>query len=58
MPAILDPVRLGQFLRDIDGYQGSPSVTVALKLLPLVFCRPGELRGAKWTDIDLEKADQ
>jgi integrase len=57
MPAILDPVKLGRLLRDIDGYPGSPSVVAALKLLPLLFCRPGELRGAKWADIDLEKAE-
>jgi integrase len=57
MPAILDPVKLGQLLRDIDGYRGSPSVTAALKLLPMLFCRPGELRAAKWADIDLERAE-
>jgi integrase len=57
MAAIVDPVRFGQLLRDIDHYPGSPSVVAALKLLPLVFCRPGELRGAKWADIDLEKAE-
>ncbi|MDR2450840.1 MAG: integrase arm-type DNA-binding domain-containing protein [Candidatus Accumulibacter sp.] len=57
MPAILDPVKLGKLLRDIDGYRGSPSVTAALRLLPLLFCRPGELRAAKWEDIDLEKAE-
>jgi integrase len=57
MPAILDPVKLGQLLRDIDGYQGSPSVTAALKLLPMLFCRPGELRAARWADINLDAAE-
>jgi integrase len=57
MPAIVAPVRLGQLLRDIDGYHGSPAVTSALKLLPLMFCRPGELRAAKWSDINLDKAE-
>jgi integrase len=57
MPAILDPVKLGRLLRDIDSCQGQPSVRAALRLLPMLFCRPGELRGAKWADIDLEKAE-
>jgi integrase len=55
MAAILDPVKFGRLLRDIDAYQGQPSVRAALRLLPLLFVRPGELRGAKWADIDLEK---
>jgi integrase len=57
MAAIIDPVRLGQLLRDIEHYPGSPSVCAALKLLPLVFVRPGELRAARWADIDLDKAE-
>jgi integrase len=57
MPAIINPVKFGQLLRDIDRYHGSPSVASALKLLPMVFCRPGELRNAKWADIDLGKAE-
>jgi integrase len=57
MPAILDPMKFGQLLRDIDGYQGSLSVVAALKLLPLVFCRPGELRAMQWKDVDLLKAE-
>lgn len=40
MPAILDPVRLGQLLRDIDAYTGQPAVRAALRLLPMLFCRP------------------
>jgi len=50
---IKDPKQLGQLLRDIDAYAGSPMVKTALRLLPLVFTRPGEFRSAKWTDIDL-----
>jgi integrase len=57
MAAIIEPVRLGQLLRNIDHYPGSPSVVAALKLLPLLFCRPGELRGARWADIDLGKGE-
>jgi integrase len=57
MAAILDPARVGQLLRDIDGYRGQPPVCAALRLLPLVFVRPGELRSARWKDIDLDAAE-
>lgn len=53
--AITDPKRLGSLLRDIDNYTGHFSTVCALKLAPLVFVRPGELRAAKWADIDLER---
>lgn len=52
-PAITDPVRLGELLRAIDGYSGSPVTVAALKLAPMLLCRPGELRNARWADIDL-----
>jgi integrase len=55
--SITDPVRAGELLRSIDAYRGSPEVVAALNLLPLVFVRPGELRAAKWADIDLDKAE-
>jgi integrase len=55
--AITDPRRIGQLLRAIDGYQGQPTVMAALKLAPLLFVRPGELRGAEWTELDLEGAE-
>jgi integrase len=57
MAAITDPVMVGELLRSIDAYRGSPEVMAALNLLPLVFVRPGELRAAKWADIDLDKAE-
>ena len=38
--------------RSIDDYTGSPIVRAALRLLPLVFVRPVELRHARWSDID------
>ena len=41
-------------MQDIQGCQGHYTVVCALKLAPLVFVRPSELRGAKWEDIDLE----
>ena len=52
--AITDPKQAAELLRTIDGYQGSFIALCALKLAPLVFVRPGELRAAKWQDFDLE----
>lgn len=54
--AITDPVQVGELLRAIDGFTGQPVTLAALKLAPLVFVRPGELRQAKWTEIDLDGA--
>jgi integrase len=53
-PAITDPAKVGALLRAIEGYPGQPSVAYALRLLPLVFVRPGELRGARWVEFDLD----
>ena len=55
--AITDPKRTGELLRMIDGYQGTFPVNCALRLAPLFFVRPGELRSAKWADVDLEAAE-
>ena len=52
--AITDPAQLSPLLRAIDGYQGSATVAAALKLAPLLFVRPGELRQAEWSEIDLK----
>jgi integrase len=54
--AITEPVRLGELLRAIKGYKGGPIVRAALQLAPMLFQRPGELRGAAWTEIDLDGA--
>lgn len=51
-PAILDPVKFSQLLRDIDNYKGGYTTNYALKILPHVFTRPIELLTAKWSDID------
>lgn len=56
MASTTDPVRVGEILRMFDGFKGSYQVMQALKLAPLVFTRPGELRQAKWKDIDLDAA--
>ena len=55
--AITDPVRVGQLLLKLDAYSGTPQVCAALRLSPLVFVRPGELRSARWEDIDLDAAE-
>ena len=55
--AITDPVEIGALLRAIDKYDGRPETLAALKLAPLVFVRPSELRGAEWTEIDMDKAE-
>ena len=52
--AIVDPAKVARLMQDIYGYQGHYTVVYALKLAPLVFVRPSELRGAKWADIDLD----
>ncbi|OJU22846.1 MULTISPECIES: tyrosine-type recombinase/integrase [unclassified Sphingomonas] len=50
--AILEPKRVGELLRAIDGYDGRPENRFALQLAPHVFLRPGELRKATWSEID------
>ncbi len=50
--AIIDPKELGHLLTAIDGYQGTITTCAALKLSPLLFCRPGELRHLEWTEIN------
>ncbi len=55
--AITDPKGIGELLRAIDGYQGHLVTRSALRLAPLVFVRPGELRAAEWSEIDLECAE-
>ena len=55
--AITDPEIIGGLLRAIDDYQGQFVTKCALRLAPLVFVRPGELRKAEWTEIDLDKAE-
>lgn len=56
-PAIVEPKRIAELLRAIDGYSGQPVTHIALKLAPLVFVRPGELRMAEWSEVNLETAE-
>ncbi len=55
--AITKPDEVGALLRAIDSYSGQPCTEAALKLAPLVFVRPGELRAAEWSEFDLAKAE-
>ncbi|MBF0371128.1 MAG: tyrosine-type recombinase/integrase [Magnetococcales bacterium] len=54
---IIDPKTIGQLLRDIEEYKGSFVTKCALRLAPLVFVRPGELRRAEWAEINLDGAE-
>jgi integrase len=55
--AIVDPDSVGALLRAIEDYDGLPLTKAALRLAPLVFVRPGELRKAEWAEFDLEHAE-
>jgi integrase len=55
--ATTEPVKLAPLLIAMDGYQGTLPVICALRLAPLVFVRPGELRKAEWKDFDLDAAE-
>lgn len=55
--AITDPVKVGGLMRSIESYYGTLSVKCALKLGALTFVRPGELRMAEWSEIDLDRAE-
>lgn len=55
--SMTEPEKIGDLLRALHGYHGLPVTIAALKLAPLVFVRPGELRQAHWKDIDLSTAE-
>lgn len=56
--SITDPEKVGELLRAIDNYDARVfSVKCALRLAPLVFVRPGELRGAAWDEFNIEKEE-
>lgn len=54
--ALTDPKDVGDLLRAIDGFKGSFHVKCALKLAPMLFVRPGELRQMEWQELDLENS--
>jgi integrase len=55
--SITEPASVGELLRAIDGFKGTFIVQCALKLAPMLFVRPGELRQARWQEFDLDKAE-
>ena len=55
--AITEPAAVGELLRAIDGFRGTFIVQCALRLAPLFFVRPGELRKAEWAHVDLDNAE-
>jgi integrase len=55
--SITDPAKVGEMLRAFDGFAGTLPVLCALRLAPMLFCRPGELRTAEWEHIDLDRAE-
>lgn len=55
--AITEPKQVGQLMRSIYAYAGHPCAVAGLKLSPLVFVRPGELRAAEWAEMDLDAAE-
>jgi integrase len=54
--AVTDPEALGALLRAIESFDGQPSTHAALKLMALLFPRPGELRAAEWVEFDFDHA--
>lgn len=56
LAAILEPKKVGELLRAIEGFQGAPTTCIALKLSALLFVRPGELRKAEWSELDFDEA--
>lgn len=56
LSAITDPKEVAHLLRAIEGYDGFFIVRCALRLAPLFFVRPGELRHAEWSEFDLDEA--
>ena len=55
--AITDPKKIAELLRAIDAYEGTFITKCALRLAPLFFVRPGELRKAEWSEINLDQAE-
>ena len=58
LAAIVDPKEAGKLLLAIEHYVGTPLVRAALRLAPLTFVRPGELRHMRWSEMDFEAAER
>lgn len=46
-----------EILQAVHGYAGNKAVRLALLLLAYTFVRPSEMRGARWVEIDFDKAE-
>ncbi len=57
MAATTDPPAVAAFLRIFDAFKGTAVVATAMRLMPLIFMRPGEIRQMRWEDVDLENAE-
>src|SRR5205807_1915394 len=57
LPSITEPRAVGALMRAIEDYQGNFVTRSAMRLAPLVFTRPGELRKAEWAEFDFENAE-
>jgi len=55
--AITEPQDAAELMRSIYGYNGHTYATAALKLSPILFVRPGELRAAEWSEFNLDLAE-
>jgi integrase len=55
--SVTDPEAVAPMMRAIHGYQGTPIVAAALKIAPLVFVRPGELRTMRWADVSIDNSE-
>ncbi len=55
--AVTDPSDVPDLMRAIDAYQGQPATKAALRVAPLVFARPGNLRAMEWSELDLDAAE-
>lgn len=54
--AVTDPAAVADLLRALQGYAGQPATVAALKLAPMLFVRPGNLRAMEWAELDLDAA--
>jgi integrase len=57
LAAITDPAKVGELLRALENYRGTLPVSCALRLAPMLFVRPGELRRMEWSHVDFEAAE-
>lgn len=55
--SITEPKQVGELMRAINSYSGAFITAIALKLSPLLFVRPGELRQAEWSEVDFDNKE-